>query len=1097
MSTDNFHPIVLQQLLENIFRQYNKNSRVFGIPSSLFFKPSINDPFRTQRFGQLLETPLGVAAGPQTQLSQNIVAAWLTGGRFIELKTVQTLDELVVSKPCIDMYDEGYNCEWSQELKIHQSFGQYVDAWVAIHVLKDFLGIGSLSEPGFIFNMSVGYNFDGIQNENVQWFFGKMANAQAEVRERVEAISKIYPRVKELKIGHVISNNITLSTMHGCPPDEVEKIGRYLISEKGLHTTIKLNPTLLGKEKVWEILKQNGFPTTVPEEAFGHDLKYPEAISIIRNLKQLAKNKGVHFGIKLTNTLESINNRSVFTENEKMMYMSGRALHPISVNLAAKLINEFKGEIDVSFSAGANANNISNLVACGLSPITVCSDLLKPGGYGRFAQYIWNLRDCAKRLQAKQIDDFIKRSASQATNDLKTNIINNVNRYAAEVLESSDYKRRFFVDPTIKTERKLGSFDCIHAPCEDTCPTNQDIPTYNHFASSGNFEKAGEVILQTNPFPQTTGMICDHLCQTKCTRINYDKPVLIREIKRFVAEKAIASSISKTPKPMPKVGIKVGVIGAGPSGLSCAYFLALAGFEVSVYESKPRPGGMISGVIPSFRLTNEAIATDIKRVEALGVKINFNANVDAILFEKLKHKNKYLFVAAGAQSSAKLKIEGIDSEGIVDPLKLLEEVKSGKSPQIGKRVAIIGGGNTAMDVARTVFRLVGSSGKVTIVYRRTIKEMPADMGEIKAVLEEGVDVMELTAPEAVVIRNRKAVALKCAKMQLGAPDASGRRSPIRIPNSEFELEVDTIIPAVGQDLAFDFGSRNLLCSKPGTYETQIANVFMGGDALRGASTAINAIGDGRKVAQIIIDREGIKFETKPINHRQPHDWNWHMEKRVQLAQGANVKETPIDDRRNFNLVATTLTENEVISEAYRCLLCDEVCSICTTVCPNLANFTYQIEPVKYAIQQATKCSNGTIDIKNTGIFEVNQPYQILNIANFCNECGNCNTFCPSSGAPYKEKPKVYLTKTSFDEANEGYYYQNGILFSKKLGILSQIVFNGKEIKFQSGDVLAYMENDTLKIIHVEFSSNSTSHFNSFEAIRMWLILKGATELITH
>jgi putative selenate reductase len=1096
MHSDRFYPIGAVQMLSNIINQYNSTSSVFGIHSSLFFQPKLDDAFRTRRFGQLLETPIGVAAGPHTQLSQNIIAAWLTGARFIELKTVQTLDELEVSKPCIDMYDEGYNCEWSQELKIQHSFSQYVDAWVILHVLKDFLGIGESDTPGFIFNMSVGYNFEGIQNENVQWFFNKMANAQTDIDERVEAIAKIYPRVKEIKIGSAISNNITLSTMHGCPPDEVEKIGRYLITEKGLHTTIKLNPTLLGRDMVWVILEKNGFPTLVPEEAFGHDLKFPDAIGIINNLRSLAKNKGVYFGVKLTNTLESVNNRSTFPENEKMMYMSGRALHPISVNLAEKLLLEFKGHLDVSFSAGANAENIVDIIACGLSPVTVCTDLLKPGGYGRLSQYITNLTEAAKKLQANSFEDYSKLYASQSSSGLSGRYLANISKYAQDVLESGKYKRESFVDPSIKTERQLGFFDCIHAPCEDTCPTNQDIPTYNYFASKGDFKSAGEVILQTNPFPQTTGMICDHLCQTKCTRINYDKPVLIREIKRFVAENAIAPGNATNRKPIKQANSKkAAIIGAGPSGLSCAYFLAMAGFEVSVYESKPAPGGMISGVIPPFRLTDEAIANDVNRVEALGVKVNYGVEANAEVFNRLKGENQYVYIAAGAQNSAKLRIDGFESEGVVDPLKLLEDVKSGKNPQIGKHVAIIGGGNTAMDVARTAFRLVGNDGHVTVVYRRTIKEMPADMGEIKAVLEEGVEVMELTAPEGIIVKNGKTVALTCSRMELGERDASGRRSPVRIPNSEFEIEVDTIIPAVGQELAYDFGDNTLLCSKPGTYETQVPNVYLGGDALRGASTAINAIGDGRKVAQIIIDKEGIEFDTKPQNTKEHHDWEWHITKRSQIVRPVKVKETPINDRRNFNLVSSPLTETEVVAEAQRCLLCNEVCSICTTVCPNLANFTYNVEPVTLIVQKAIKKANGEVDIKANGFFEVAQAYQILNIANFCNECGNCNTFCPSNSAPYKEKPKVFLTKATFDMASEGYYLNGKNLLCKQNGETSQLTSNDNDFVFESSAVTATLSKETLAVTNVEFKNGEASEFSTLQAAIMSIIMKGAEQLV--
>ena len=248
--SDKFSPSPLIKLTQIALNQYYRQRSIFGIPRELFYKPSPKDPFRLSRFGKLLENPLGVAAGPHTQLAQNIVAAWLCGARYIELKTVQTLDDLDISKPCIDMQDEGYNCEWSQELKIRQSFDQYLDAWILIHILKHLIHGDDFTEPGTIFNMSVGYNLEGIKKENVQWFLNKMRDASDEIRERSEHLKFMYPEISEININPCISDNVTLSTMHGCPPDEIEKIGLYLIKEKKLHTTIKLNPTLLGKEQV-------------------------------------------------------------------------------------------------------------------------------------------------------------------------------------------------------------------------------------------------------------------------------------------------------------------------------------------------------------------------------------------------------------------------------------------------------------------------------------------------------------------------------------------------------------------------------------------------------------------------------------------------------------------------------------------------------------------------------------------------------------------------------------------------------------------------------------------------------------------------------
>ncbi|MBC8321646.1 MAG: putative selenate reductase subunit YgfK [Bacteroidetes bacterium] len=1073
---DIFSLIPLNRLLNIILKQYDSSRNILGINEELFFNPKFNESLRFKRFGSLLETPIGVAAGPQTQLSQNIVAAWLTGARFIELKTIQTIDEIEVSKPCIDMQDEGYNCEWSQELKIKQSFDQYLNAWIIIHILSDKFGWANSKDIGVIFNMSVGYDYDGIQKENVQWFFKKMADASKEITEKVNSIESIYPNVVNITINPTISNNITLSTMHGCPPDEIEKIGEYLITEKKLHTAIKLNPTLIGKKKLNEIIVNSGFETIVPDIAFEHDLKYKDAISIITNLRQSADNNNLQFSVKLTNTLESLNNKDIFPEHEKMMYMSGRALHQISINLAYELQNEFDGGLDISFSGGVDAFNVADVVNCGLAPVTVCTDLLKPGGYGRLCQYIEELKEKMK-IDCSQID-----------------YLKNLKHYVEDLIENSAYKKHGFNNPSIKTNRQLKHFDCTHAPCVDTCPTNQGIPDYMYYTSKGEFDKAAEVIQQTNPFPHTTGMICDHLCQTKCTRINYDKPVLIREIKRTISENSDNKTIIQKKNFVNGLNKKAAIIGAGPSGLSCAYFLALAGMDVVVYESKTQPGGMVSGAIPSFRLTNEAIDIDIKKIESTGVVIKYNHPIFLNEFNRIRKDSDYIYIGIGAQVSEPLLIEGIESPGVLDPLDFLVKVKEGQDTEIGQNIVIIGGGNTAMDAARTAYRLVGENGKVTVIYRRTIKQMPADFGEINAVIKEGINILELTAPLRINSKNTRVFSITCRKMKLGKKDDSGRARPVEIYGSEFDLLTDTVIPAIGQNLDIDFMDVDNLVTKEGSYQTKIPNVFIGGDALRGASTAINAIGDGRKAAQEIIKIANIDFSTNNALPRKEQNYNLLMIKKASRLFPQSVRETSLHNRKNFNLVSTTLTAKEAIMEASRCLLCDEVCNICATVCPNLAFHSYNTEPVKINTQ-IIKIVDGNHKLTEGNTFEIVQKHQILHIADWCNQCGNCTTFCPTSGSPYLDKPHLYLVRKEFEKNKDGYfldvdieitellYYQNDRLFR---------YYNLNDYSVLETDLYTLKANrTTLRFFEIDLKEKINFEEDLTIAAEMSLILQGA------
>ncbi|MDK2978915.1 MAG: putative selenate reductase, partial [Bacteroidales bacterium] len=822
---NHFSPITIKHLLQIILNEYESEKSIFGIPEELFFNPVENSQFQTSQFNQQINTPIGVAAGPHTQMAQNIVAAWLMGARYIELKTIQTLDELDIAKPCIDMQDEGYNCEWSQELKIKESFHEYLNAWIIIHILNH--KFGWKSDMDTIFNMSVGYNMEGILKDNVQWFFKKMNNCSYELDEKKDQLKSIYPAIDAIKIPSQLSNNITLSTMHGCPANEIEEIASYLLTEKKLHTFVKLNPTLLGAKELRAILNEKlKFKSVIPDIAFEHDLKYDDAVKIIQSLTNTAQQEKLTFGLKLTNTLETKNFKSVFADDVEMMYMSGRALHPVSIHVAQKLQNQFSGTLQLSFSGGAHAFNVSEVLSCGFKTVTVSTDLLKPGGYMRLKQYF-------DELDSINLHSITKETA-----------LKNLNHYADKVLESDFYQRKTIHEPSIKTERPLSYFDCISAPCKDSCATRQDIPDYMYYTANEQFDKAYEVILKTNPFPSITGMVCDHLCQNKCTRINYDDALLIREVKRFISEQ---DEIKQSP--IPNNGIKAGIIGAGPSGLSCAYYLALAGFSVEVFDAHSKAGGMVQYAIPGFRLTDEAIEKDFKRVTDLGVKIHYNTKIDATKFNQLKEQYNYIYIAVGAQRSTPFQLEGIESEGVLDSLHFLMQAKNGKKTGIGQNVVIIGGGNTAMDSARTAFRLVGKNGKVTIVYRRTINEMPADQGEIKAVIDEGMDIIELTGPESVIKENGKVKALLCSKMELKEADDSGRPKPVKIKNSEFEIPCDTIIPAVGQSLDIGFVDEKLVQSKPENYQTQFNNVFIGGDALRGGATAIKAIGDGRKIAE--------------------------------------------------------------------------------------------------------------------------------------------------------------------------------------------------------------------------------------------------------
>jgi putative selenate reductase len=551
-----------------------------------------------------------------------------------------------------------------------------------------------------------------------------------------------------------------------------------------------------------------------------------------------------------------------------------------------------------------------------------------------------------------------------------------------------------------------------------TCPASQDIPSYMYYTAKGDYTKALQVVRETNPFPNIQGMVCDHMCETKCTRINYDNPLLIREIKRFVAQTAEGTPSLKPAKPN---GIKVGIIGAGPSGLSCAHFLALRGFEVEIFEKKQIAGGWASDAIPTFRLDDESIQKDIDAILALGVSIQYGAVIDRATFDNMRKSFDYLYIAVGAQEGVALGVPGEEAEGVMDQLVFLSAVRRGEKPKLGKRVAVIGGGNSAMDAARTAKRLVGPDGEVSVIYRRTREEMPAAPEEVHAMIDEGVKLVELTAPECMLVEDGRVRSNVCFQMKLGEKDESGRPRPIKIDGSEFELDVDSVISAIGQRVNVDFFPEKKLEINPATHETQIEKVFAGGDAVRGASTLIKAIADGKDVADSICRRAVEDYpDAKHVSTKTP-DLAALRQRKARRQPGAVLPEIDFSDRFGFEMVIRTLDEATAQTEAARCLQCDEICSVCVAVCPNRANVEFQMEPVAFKVQQAVKGTNG-VEITDLETERIEQTYQILNIGDACNECGNCATFCPTSGAPYQDKPKFHLTRESFDSARMGYRY---------------------------------------------------------------------------
>lgn len=1012
-------------LLARMMGELDHNGSLFGIPRSLFFLPQAGSPFAGSLFGHPLATPIGPAAGPHTQLAQNILSAWLSGGRFIELKTVQAMDALEIPRPCIDMEDEGYNVEWSQELRLDESAQEYVNAWVLVHLLHRLLGFEG--PVGTIFNMSVGYDMAGILTPPMQRFMDRMADASAEIAPLVEAAARAGLPAFETPPPR-ICDSVTLSTMHGCPPGEIEQIARYLIEERGLHTIVKLNPTLLGRDAVLGILHDDlGFrEMEIPDAVFEHDLQYDRAVSMIRTLKQVAAGRGVTFGVKLSNTLGMRNHKGTLPGEE--MYMSGRALFPVTVTLFQKLAREFDGDLYVSYAGGADEQNLVGLLACGALPVTAASDLLKPGGYSRMVGW---LEELGRQMEA---------CGASSVGDLARDRLGSLETAAAGARTDPRYKKSFFRFGLPKVQSALDAFDCIAAPCVEQCAVCQDVPEYAWCIARGEGDRALEIILARNPLPGITGYVCTHLCETRCTRNNYDEPVAIRDLKRFAQESAGRPAGTFRHSQAGPAAKRVAIIGGGPSGLAAAYFLAQSGLHATIFEERDAPGGM-PYIAPRFRLPMEVVRADVDRILAMGVELRLGQRVEGAPEALLGHGFDAVYIACGLQEDARLEIEGMEGADVFPALDLLESVARGAPPVLGRRVLVIGGGNTAMDAARTARRLTGHPA--TIVYRRTRAEMPAEAEELRDLLDEGNLLVERAMPHRVIREGGRIVALECLRTELGEPEADGRRRAVPVAGSEFQIEADAVVLAIGQQPALDLPAGGASRRRDGTIVTGDGGlvvpgdlpIFAGGDVTRGPETIIAACADGQRAAEAICLRLGVDFLPLPLQPMPLTDQDVLQVKGVRARRAARHRADtlPAQDRTGFRLVEGTLSSEDARAEAERCLQCSTFCEKCVEVCPNRANYPFPVEPVEWRFP-VLAYSGGQAGVVGHEVFALAQARQILHVADFCNACGNCATFCVHTGRPYADKPRLFLRRADFEaEADNAFAFDGVSIWSRQRG----------------------------------------------------------------
>jgi putative selenate reductase len=467
----------------------------FDLPARSFHRPVEGLDFSVRFHGERAANAVGPAAGPQSQLAQNVVLSYLAGGRVMELKTVQINDALKIGRPCIDATNVGFNIEWSQELRLAQSLAEYVKAWLLLAALRakaePELGLGGPNGE-VLFDMSVGYDLQGIRSPPVRAFIDGMLDA----RSVIDGLFDDWPEdlrswrpVREA-VPNRLSSCITLSTFHGCPAGEIERICEHLLTDVGVHVVVKLNPTLLGFEQACELLHGTlGYADIHPHQpSFANDLQWDEALGLVRRLQSLASRRGLTFGAKFSNTLVVENHKSFFPSSEKLMYLSGAPLHVLTFELCRRFREAYREPLPISFSAGVDGKNFPDCVAAGFTPVTTCTDLLKPGGYGRLPKYLDQLAARMRAGGAKTVGEFIL--AEAGVGDLHAASLRNHQAAAQRVLADPRYKAKQNSAVPRRIGSKLWFFDCISCDkCIPVCPNDAN------FAVEVPAELAAEVSL--------------------------------------------------------------------------------------------------------------------------------------------------------------------------------------------------------------------------------------------------------------------------------------------------------------------------------------------------------------------------------------------------------------------------------------------------------------------------------------------------------------------------------------------------------------------------------------------------------------------------
>ncbi len=865
-------PLSFQKLMGMIIAEHNDRGSIFGV-TDLYHAGKARIPV----FGQRIENPIGVAAGPVTQLAQGIVAAYAAGARYIELRTLSgellsAGEQKPAPKPYMDVPGEMFHVGNATELSAEQAFNEYVKAWYAVKLISSGYDLGV--QEGFVFNMSLSGSLQELKSHDIDSFIEGLRSAEytpvwRECENWARAHMDLLDGVDGSYISDIsarVSDSVTYVPAPGATAEEIEAVAAWLIEEKKLHTFVKIDPTMLGYYSVRGILDINGYgDLELDKERFDRDVQFDDAKAMFLRLQSLADSYRLEFGVKVSGGLP-VRRQEALPGGE--MLLTGKALFPVTFALAEKIANEYGGGLRISYSGGADISTAAKLFEAGVWPVTFASELMKPGAH----------------IRLKQIADAVSRCDYAQFSGIFTSSLPDIEK---EVYESGRYKNRYLL-PAKKTPGPIPTGTCRISPCRNACPLGQDIPYLLRLIKDGKKKEALGVILERNPLPFTTGAVCTHPCMDACTRRFYECPIDIRG-ERYRTAKDACFDLLDTLSETKKDNMRVAVVGCGPAGIAAAAFLARRGCLVTVFDKSGRPGGAVQKYIPKFRIPDSDIEWDVTLMQALGVELELDHEVTSL--QELRDLGyEHIVLAVGAEEPIPLKLAFGKSTGALEFLEAYKKNPDSLAESYVGNVAVVGSGMEAVDAARSVKRLP-SVDSVTVVADGPIGLTDARPEMIAAAKSEGIQFRELLLPTGL-----RGGWLLCHKTAPGEPQKDGT-VPMIDTGEKDKVEADCVLAALGERPASPL------------FEEADRDVSVIGDAAHGCTSVAEAVVDAQRFASKLIRFHGDRW--LPFNEAPDLGF---LQKRSKMV--ADCAKCP---------------------ESGRCLECETVCESCVECCPNRAN----------------------------------------------------------------------------------------------------------------------------------------------------------------